>query len=217
MNKKDKVLNKTECKLDEAIENIKSSKKRKFIESLDMQISLDFNQKSDQVIKNSLILPHSNDKKIILVAFVEKEFVEEAKNQGADFAGLEDIIEKVQNKTIKFNRVIVKSNLFSQITKLAKILGPKDLMPSLKTKTVVDNIFDSIKEHKSKRIIFKSDKNGNIGIKLGKTDHNSKNIKENFIFVLESIKKIKNSFNKSFLIKNVYLSSTMGKSFKITI
>lgn len=217
MNKEKNILNKIEYKLDEAIEIVKESKKRNFIESIDMQISLEFNQKSDQAIKGSFLLPHSNGKKIIIVAFVEEENIKEALNQGADFAGLEEIIEKIQKKSIKYNRVLVKSNLFSQVTKLAKILGPKDLMPSIKTKTVSENIFESIKEFKNKRIIFKSDKTGNIGISLGKINHDSKNIKDNFIFVLENIKKVKNSFNKNFSIKNIYLSSTMGKSCKVVL
>lgn len=215
MKKKDRI-NKIECNLIDAIKIMKSNKNKNFDESIDIYINLNLvNQKKDYSIKESIILPFNNGKKNIILAFVNKEQEKEALENGADFCGSNNLIDLILEKKIKYNKVLTVTNLLPIVGKVAKILGPKNLMPNLKTNTVSDNIIDLIKEYKNNRIIYKSNKDGIINLTIGKISFEENIIKENFNFVVQNIKKNKNSFSKVLNIKSIYICPTMGRSYKI--
>ena len=141
--------------------------------------------------------------------------LEDAKKSGADLFGSEDLIKKISSGEIKFDKLICTPSMMSKMGKLGKILGPKGLMPNPKLGTVSDNIFETVKKIKNKIVEVKSDKDGNIGISIGRKSFSTKQILENLKSVFDNLKKDKSTIFNAENIKNVYLSSTMGLSFKI--
>ena len=203
--------------LNQIIKELKNGSGVKFIESIDL--SLKINLKKIKGIENNLRtlidLPHGNGKKIKIAVLCDENKLAEAKKSGADVAGSEDLLNKISDKDINFDKLICTPSMMSKIGKLGKILGPKGLMPNPKMGTVADNLADSVNRIKNKSIEIKNDKDGNLSFSIGRKNFEENKILENIKNVFESLKKDKPTIFNAENIKKVYLSSTMGNSFKL--
>ena len=203
--------------LNQIIKELKNGSGVKFIESIDL--SLKINLKKIKGIENNLRtlidLPHGNGKKIKIAVLCDENKLAEAKKSGADVVGSEDLLNKISDKDINFDKLICTPSMMSKIGKLGKILGPKGLMPNPKMGTVADNLADSVNRIKNKSIEIKNDKDGNLSFSIGRKNFEENKILENIKNVFESLKKDKPTIFNAENIKKVYLSSTMGNSFKL--
>lgn len=207
-----KINSKKNINIFDAIYFFKNKKKLKFIESIDAAINLNIDsRKSDQNIKNALILPHSIGKLYRVAVFAQGENINYAKKAGADFVGTKDLYDKIVNGEKNFDVVIASPDTMKLVSKLGQILGPKGLMPNPKIGTVTDDIYGTVKKIKSGyQIKYHNDKNGIIHTIIGKVNFTEIQIKENLECLLSNLKKNKPVSSKGTFIKKVVLSSTMG-------
>ncbi|MCD6471172.1 50S ribosomal protein L1 [bacterium] len=205
--------------VDEAIDFIKENKIAKFDESIELHIKLGIDpNKTEQQVKGTLILPYGTVKKKKIAAFVSQKNIETAKKAGAEVVGGQELIEKIK-KTGKcdFDVAIAEPEMMKDLAKIAKILGPKGLMPNPKSQTITTDVKKTIEELNKGKIVFKNDETGNIHQAVAKVSWPKEKIKENILKFLESVKKAKPAKVKSNFIKGVYLATTMGPSLKISI
>ena len=160
-------------------------------------------------------LPHGNGKKIKVAVLCEENKLEDAKKSGADVIGSDDLLKKISDKDINFEKLICTPSMMSKIGKLGKILGPKGLMPNPKMGTVSDDIISSVEKIKNKFIEIKNDKDGNLSFSIGRKSFQESKLLENLKNAFEFLKKEKPAIFNSENIKKVYLTSTMGASFKL--
>jgi len=207
-----------EYSLEEAIDILKENSYTKFDETVEMAINLGVDpRKSDQVVRGSVVLPNGTGKKVRVLVFAKGEKEKEARDAGADYVGAEDLVEKIQQGWLEFDRAIATPDMMSQVGKLGKILGPRGLMPNPKLGTVTFDIARAVKEAKAGKIEYRTDKAGVVHVPLGKVSFERDKIVENAIAVLKSVIKAKPPTSKGKYIKKVALSSTMGPGLKIDI
>ena len=167
-------------KTEEVMEMLKKQPKRKFVESVDVAVKLGIDpKKSDQNVRGALTLPNSLGKKITVVAFVEGDKAEEAKKAGADIIGSDDLIEKYKDGNIDFDVAVTTPALMKTVSKLAKVLGPKGLMPNPKSGTVTENIEKAVKDLKHGQVIFKAEQQGIIQGTIANSGMDNTQITEN--------------------------------------
>lgn len=185
----------------------------KFIESVDVAITLNIDpRKSDQNIRSYVVLPHGIGRNVCVAVFTQGLNVALAKNAGADIVGLEDIFDQVKQGKYKLDVVIASPEVMHVVGKLGPILGPRGLMPNLKMGTVSSNIVESVKNAKLGQVRYRNDKNGVIHAIIGKVNFESIQLKENLEALILSIKQAKPIQCKGTYIKNIIISTTMGKS-----
>ena len=203
--------------LEDTIGEIKKISNTKFTDSID--ISFKINLKKIKNAENSLRtvveLPNGSGKKIKVAVLCDDSKLQEAKKSGADIYGSEDLIKKIASGKIEFDKLVCTPNMMTKIAKLGKVLGPKGLMPNPKLGTVSDNILDTVVKVKNNFAEIKNDKDGNVGISMGRKDFSDKKLVENFKSIFDNLKKDKPNIFNSEIIKNIYLSSTMSPSRKI--
>ncbi len=232
-NKKDEVEKTSEVKndslvefdkmqvyaIEEAIDLTKKLSKAKFDASVEVHFRLGIDpKKGDQQVRTAVSLPHGTGKTVKVAAFVSPEKEKEAKDAGADFVGGEDLIAKIK-KTEKtdFQVAVAEPVIMKDLSKIAKILGTRGLMPSPKNETVTPNPGKAIEELKKGKISFKNDDTGNIHVVIGKVSFDSKKLLENYETLLETIKKVKPTSAKGTYIKNISISSSMGPGIKVAV
>ncbi|HEC24474.1 MAG TPA: 50S ribosomal protein L1 [bacterium] len=197
--------------LDEAFDIIIDSHHVKFDECVDVAMNLGIDvKKNDQQVRGSVLLPHGTGKSVKILVFAKGEKEREALNAGADYVGQEDMIAKVQQGFMDFNRVVATPDIMSSVGKLGKILGPRGLMPNPKVGTVTFDVGRAVKELKAGKIEFKAEKNGILHASIGKVSFGSSKLKDNFIALLEIINRLKPSSSKGIYVRKVSMSSTMG-------
>lgn len=207
-----------EYTLEEAIDILKENSFVKFDETVEMSINLGVDtRKSDQVVRSTVILPHGTGKPVRVLVFAKGEKEKEAIQAGADYVGAEDLIEKIQQGWLEFDRSIATPDMMSQVGKLGKILGPRGLMPNPKLGTVTFDIARAVKEAKAGKIEYRTDKGGVVHVPIGKISFDKEKLVDNAIAVLKSVIRAKPPTSKGKYIKKVVLSSTMGPGLKIDI
>ena len=164
-----------------------------------------------------LNLPVGKNKKIKVAVICEEEKLEEAKKSGADVIGSDELINNISAGTINFEKLISTPKMMVKLGKLGKILGPKGLMPNPKLKTVTNEIIKAVKDAKSGQVEIKNDKDGNVGLSIGKKSFSDENLIKNFNAVVDSIIKEKPSEFKGNLVKSAFITSTMGVSYKLKL
>jgi len=200
----------------EAIEWILNNHYVKFEESVDVSINLGVDpRKADQIVRGALVLPNGTGKVPKILVFSQGEKVKEAEDAGADYVGGEDFVEKISGGWLDFDVCIATPDMMKHIGKVAKILGPRKLMPNPKSGTVTFEIGKAIKEAKSGRLEYRTDKNGVIHGSIGRVSFEPGKLVENYTAFMDVIIKAKPSSAKGRYIKGIYLSSTMGPSIKI--
>ena len=196
---------------------IKKNCTTKFDESVDLNILINNKQKKSEInIRTAVNLPSGTGKKIKLAVVAEESKHKDAKDAGADLVGGDDLIEKIKNGELNFDKLICTTSMMLKLSKLGKILGPKGLMPNPKLGSVTDNISLAVKNSKAGQIELKNDKDGNIGLSFGKKSFSDDNLIKNFNTVLDMLEKEKSNINiKGDLIKSIFITSTMGVSYKV--
>ncbi len=207
-----------EYTLEEAVDILKSNSFVKFDETVELSINLGIDpRKSDQVVRNTVVLPHGTGKEVKVLVFAKGEKEKEAKEAGADYVGAEDLIEKIQQGWLEFDRAIATPDMMGQVGKLGKILGPRGLMPNPKLGTVTFDVGKAVKEAKAGKIEYRNDKGGVVHVPIGKLSFDKEKLVENAIAVLKSVVRAKPPTSKGKYIKKVVMSSTMGPGLKIDI
>jgi large subunit ribosomal protein L1 len=204
--------------IDDAIKKVKSNCTTKFNESIDVSFKLNLKQKKTDVgLRTVVNLPHGNGKKIKIAVLCEENKIDEAKSSGADFYDSEKLLSNINNGKIEFDKMISTPAMMSKIGKLAKILGPKGLMPNPKLGTVTNDISKVVKLVKSGQIEIKNDKDGNLNASIGKKVFSDDKIKDNFNSIHEAILKEKPQGIKGNFLISSFLTSTMGVSYKLKV
>lgn len=204
--------------LKEAIEVLKECPSVKFDQSVELSLKTGVDtRKSDQQVRGTVSLPNGTGKRIILAVFAKGDKVKEALDAGADFAGNEDLFEKIKNGWTGFNAVIATPDMMREVGKLGKVLGPRGLMPTPKAGTVTADVAKAIQEVKAGKIEFKSDKTGVINCLVGKLGFETDKLIGNVKVLLSAIMKAKPATAKGIFVKSMVLSSTMGPGIKIDL
>ena len=203
----------------EAIELAKKTGKTKFDGSVEVHINLGIDvKKSDQTIRSTLVFPHSIGKVKKVAAFVTGDKEKDAKEAGADIIGAEELIDEIaRTGKIDFDVAVATPDMMPKLAKVAKILGPKGLMPNPKTDTVGTNVKKMVEELKKGKVSFKNDATGNVHQSIGRVSLDTANLLENFTVLIEAIKKNKPSSAKGAYLKNVTLTTTMGPGIKVDV
>jgi len=204
--------------LKEILELVKKNSTAKFDESIDVSLRIGLKQSKggDFNLRTITQLPAGTGKKIKVAVLCEPDKTEEAKKSGADVVGSEDLIEKIASGKFEFDKLICTPGMMGKIGKHGKILGPKGLMPNPKLGTVSTNIKKSVNDIKTGLIEIKHDKDGNIGTSIGRKSFSSENLLINFKHLIDFIKKEKPDAIKSEFIKNIFITSSMGISYKVS-
>ena len=198
---------------------IKKNSTAKFDESIDLSFQINNKQKKGEVnIRTVVNMPSGTGKKVKVAVLCDEAKKASAEKAGADIVGAEDLIEKIKAGQLNFEKLICTPKMMIGLSKLGKILGPKGLMPNPKLGTVTDDIETAIKSAKAGQVEIKNDKDGNIGVSIGKKSFADEKILLNFKAIIETLEKEKgNNPFKGEMIKNVYLTSTMGTSYKLKL
>ena len=204
--------------LNKILELIKSNSTTKFDESIDVSLRIGLKQSKggDFNLRTVTQLPSGTGKKLKVAVLCEPDKTEEAKNSGAEIVGSDDLIEKIASGKFDFDRLICTPGMMSKIGKHGKVLGPKGLMPNPKLGTVSTNIKKSVTEIKSGLIEVKHDKDGNIGTSIGRKSFSTDSLIGNLKHLVDFIKKEKPDAIKGEFIKNIYVTSSMGVSLKVS-
>ena len=204
--------------IENLLKTVKKNCTTKFDESIDVNFQLNLKQKKSEAnIRTVLNLPVGKDKKIKVAVICEEEKLEEAKKSGADIIGSDDLINSISAGKINFEKLISTPKMMVKLGKLGKILGPKGLMPNPKLGTVTNEIIKAVKDTKSGQVEIKNDKDGNVGFSIGKKSFLDENLIKNFNAVVDTIIKEKPEGVKGNLVKNAFITSTMGVSYKLKL
>jgi large subunit ribosomal protein L1 len=203
--------------INEAIKLIKEKKFVKFDESLEVSINTGIDSKqSDQNVRGSFVPPHGLGKKVNIAVFAQGKNADDAKSLGVKKVGGEDLVSSLQEK-IDVDVIIATPDMMSVVSKIAKVLGPKGLMPNPKTGTVTNDIKGTIENINKGLVAYKNDKAGTIHAALGKLSFDENQLAENTVSFIDEIKKIKPSGLKGNFINSVFISSSMGFGLKLEI
>jgi len=202
--------------LKEATEMIVSMAGAKFDETVDAAVRLGVNPAhADQMVRGSVGLPNGLGKKVRVLVFAKGDKEKEALEAGADLVGNEEIIEKIKGGWLEFDRVIATPDMMGGVGKIAKILGPRGLMPNPKVGTVTFDIANAVKELKAGKVEFRVEKAGIVHSPVGKVSFGPEKLGENINALLETIIKLKPASSKGTYIKSISISSTMGAGVKV--
>ncbi|MFH1291969.1 MAG: 50S ribosomal protein L1 [bacterium] len=204
--------------LEEAVKLAKETSDVKFDASIEIHVRLGINpKKTDQLVRSTVVLPHGTGKTKTVAAFVPSNKAEEAKQAGADFIYDEEDIKKIKETgKIDFEVAVTTPDMMPKLAQIAKILGPRGLMPNAKTETVGPNVKQMIEELKKGKVNFKNDDTANIHQSIGKASFTEQQLMENFEEFYKALKKAKPSGTKGTYIKNMYMCSSMGPAIKLT-
>jgi len=205
--------------IEKLIPELKKNCTTKFDESLDLNIQINNKQKKSEINLRTIVnLPAGSGKKIKVAVICEDSKSQIAKDAGADLVGSDEFIEKIKSGEMNFEKLICTPSMMIKLSKLGKVLGPKGLMPNPKLGTVTDDLKKAVTDTKSGQVEIKNDKDGNVGLSLGKKSFSNDKIIKNFNAVLEVLEKEKgNQTIKGDLIKSAFLTSTMGVSYKLKL
>lgn len=202
--------------LKEAVELLVRTARAKFDETVDAAIRLGVNPKhADQMVRGSVVLPNGLGKTVRVLVFAKGEKEKEAMEAGADYTGSDELIEKVKNGWLEFDRVIATPDMMGSVGKLGKILGPRGLMPNPKVGTVTFDVGRAVKELKAGKVEFRVEKAGIVHCPVGKVSFGPEKICENILALVEAIMKLKPASSKGTYLKGISLSTTMGPGIKV--
>jgi len=201
------------------LQEVKKNCTTKFDESIDLSLQINHKQKKNEINLRTIVnLPAGSGKKIKVAVVCEDSKSKDAKEAGADIAGGDEFIEKIKSGDLNFDKLICTPSMMIKLSKIGKILGPKGLMPNPKLGSVTDNIKKAIIDAKSGQAEVKNDKDGNIGLSIGKKSFSDDKLVKNYNAVLDIFEKEKsNNTIKGDLIKNIFLTSSMGVSYKLNL
>ncbi|OYZ23161.1 MAG: 50S ribosomal protein L1 [Bdellovibrio sp. 28-41-41] len=213
---KEKVVADKKYSIAEAFGLVTQVAPAKFDETVDVAFRLGVDPKqSDQQVRGAIALPHGLGKTVRVIVFAKGPKEAEAKNAGADYVGADDLVEKIQGGWLDFDKAIATPDMMTTVSKVAKVLGPRGLMPNPKVGTVTMNVGDAVTAEKKGKLDFRVDKAGIVHAGIGKKSLGSDKLKENFMSFLGAILKAKPATSKGVYIKSLTVSSTMGPGIKV--
>ena len=198
---------------------IKKNCTTKFDESLDLSFQINNKQKKNEInIRTVINLPGGSSKKVKVGVVCEENKFQEAKDAGAEVVGSDELIEKIKSGNINFEKLICTPGMMIKLSKLGKVLGPKGLMPNPKLGSVTNDIEKAVTDAKSGQVEIRNDKDGNIGVSIGNKSFSDDKLIKNFNAIIDVLEKEKsNNTIKGDLIKQAFITSTMGVSYKIKL
>jgi len=212
----EKIDRNKEYSVEEAVKTVKDLKSAKFDETVEVAMNLNVDPRhADQMIRGSVVLPHGTGKTVRVAVFAKGDKVDEAKAAGADLVGSDELIEQIQNGKIDFDIVIATPDMMGVLGKVARILGPKGLMPNPKTGTVTMDVAQAVKNAKGGQVNFRVDKKGNMHAGIGKVSFSEEQLVDNLKTFVEKINRAKPASAKGRYIQNAALSLTMSPSVKL--
>jgi large subunit ribosomal protein L1 len=215
---KEKVDPLTRYPLDQALKSALESANAKFDESIDVAVRLGIDPKqSDQQVRGAIALPHGLGKPVRVLVFAKGPKEVEARNAGADFVGADDLVEKINSGWLEFDKAIATPDMMATVSKVAKILGPRGLMPNPKVGTVTMNVADTVLAEKKGKLDFRVDKAGIIHAGVGRKSMGADKLRENFLAFLGAVVKAKPATAKGVFLQGITFSSTMGPGIKVDI
>lgn len=196
---------------DQALVKVKELAYAKFNEKVDADIVVGIDpSKGDQAVRGSVVLPHSIGAAVRILVFAKSDYAEKARKAGADFIGLEDLIEKINGGWMDFDVAVATPDVMGQLGKVAKILGPRGLLPNKKLGTVTFDVESVVADLKRGRVFFKNDKNGIVHFSFGRVSLDAKSLQENFSAFIKALIATKPPSSKGKFLRKVTVSSTMG-------
>ena len=206
------------CDLAKAIGVVKSGAKAKFDETVELAVRLGVDPKhADQMVRGTVVLPHGTGKGVRVLVFTKGEKEKEAREAGADYIGCEDLIEKIQQGWLEFDRAIATPDVMGLVGRLGKILGPRGLMPNPKTGTVTFDVGRAVREFKGGKIEYRVEKAGIVHVPFGKASFTENQLYDNAVALLEALVRAKPASSKGRYLKGVAVSSTMGPGVKVDL
>tara|TARA_B110000240_G_C13335832_1_gene383299 strand:- start:134 stop:820 length:687 start_codon:yes stop_codon:yes gene_type:complete len=201
----------------EILDLVKKNATTKFDESIDVSLRINLKQSKggDLSLRTVVKLPNGSGKKIKIAVLCEADKVEEAKKSGAEIVGSDDLIEKIAEGKFDFTKLICTPTMMSKIGKHGKVLGPKGLMPNPKLGTVSTDFIKAVKDIRTGLIEIRNDKDGNLAATIGRKSFTNEKLLENYNHFIESVKKERTDTIKGEFIKNIFLTSTMGISYRV--
>lgn len=202
--------------LEEAIALSKEVSFAKFDETIELAVRLGVDPKhSDQMIRGAVVLPHGTGQKVKVLVFAKGEKEREAREAGADYVGSDDLIKKITEGWVEFDKAIATPDMMGAVGRIGKILGPRGLMPSPKVGTVTFEVERAVKELKAGKVQYRVDKVGNIHVVVGKKSFDSKKLAENILALLDSVVKAKPAASKGTYLRGIALATSMGPGIRI--
>jgi len=207
---------KTFFDLSEGLENVLKAKYAKFDESIDVAVRLGVDPRhADQMVRSSVILPHGTGKTARVLVFAKGEKEKEALAAGADFAGSDELIDKIKGGWLDFDKTVATPDMMGEVGKIGRILGPRNLMPNAKLGTVTFDIERVVNEIKKGKVDFRVDKAGVVHAVMGKSSFGVTLLTENILTFIDKLIQLKPSTSKGIYLRAISVSSTMGPGFKI--
>ncbi len=204
--------------LDEALKILCQTPTTKFDETIELHFHLDIDLKnSEQIVRGTVILPNGTGKKIKIAVIAKGEQLQKAQQLGVEFAGAEDLIEKISKGFLDFDCMIASPDMMRDLSKVGRILGPRGLMPTPKAGTVSNDIEKAIKEVRAGKIEFKADKQGGIHVGVGKKSFGAQKLTENAKYLIDAISHAKPASVKGVFIKSLHIATTMGPGMRLVI
>lgn len=212
----EKVEPMKEYELIEAVSLAKETAQAKFDESIDIAVRLGVDsRKADQNIRGSVLLPKGTGKKFRVLVFAKGEKEAEAREAGAEFVGGEDLMKKIQDGWLEFDRVVATPDMMGVVGRIGKVLGPRGMMPNPKTGTVTFAVKEAVEEIQAGKVDFRVDKGGTVHALVGKASFSVEALAENFNALMEELVRMKPTSSKGKYVKAVSLSSTMGAGIRV--
>jgi len=205
--------------IEKLLPEIKKNCTTKFDESLDLSFQINNKQKKSEVnIRTVVNLPGGTGKKVKVAVVCEDNKAQDAKDGGADIVGGDEFVEKIKAGELNFEKLICTPGMMIKLSKLGKVLGPKGLMPNPKLGSVSENIKEAVTNAKSGQVEIRNDKDGNIGVSIGKKSFSDEQLMKNYNAIIDALEKEKsNNTLKGDLIRSVFATSTMGVSYKVKL
>ena len=205
--------------IEKLLPQVKKNCTIKFDESIDLSLQIQNKQKKNEInLRTVVTLPSGSGKKINVAVICDEAKIKEAKDAGADIVGGDDFIDKIKSGELNFEKLICTPSMMIKLSKLGKILGPKGLMPNPKLGTVTENLKKAVTEAKSGQVEIKNDKDGNIGLSIGKKSFSDEKLLKNYSLIIETLEKEKSNHTvKGEFIRNIFITSSMGVSYKIKL
>jgi len=205
--------------IEKLLVDVKKNCTTKFDESIDLSFQVNNKQKKGEVnIRTVINLPGGNGKKVKVAVVCEDNKAQEAKDAGADIVGSDEFIEKIKAGELDFEKLICTPGMMVKLSKLGKVLGPKGLMPNPKLGSVTDDVKQAVTDAKAGQAEIRNDKDGNIGVSIGKKSFHDDQLLKNYYAILDTFEKEKGNLTlKGDLIKNTFVTSSMGVSYKVKL
>lgn len=204
--------------VEKAVDLVLETATAKFDESVDVSVKLGVDPKqSDQQVRGAVALPHGLGKEVRVVVFAKGPKEEEAKNAGADYVGADDLVDKIKGGWLEFDKAIATPDMMATVSKVAKVLGPRGLMPNPKVGTVTMNVEQAVSTEKKGKLAYRVEKAGIVHATIGRKSMGADKLRDNYLAFINALVKSKPASSKGVYLQGIAMSSTMGPGLKVDV